>query len=299
MAVESSAPRPTVRPPSWIHSAWLGQLALLGPPGLWLLLLLVVPTGLILLISLSPGFRPGDLLAIGGLANYAQAFEPLYGTVVLRSVGLALATTVISLALGFPVAYWIAIKAADRWRNVLLLGFVLPLFTSSLLRSYAWLTILRPTGVLNTVLTALHLPTVQLLREPSAVLIGMVHGMLPYVVLILYSSLEKLDRRLLEAAADLGASPRVAFWQVTIPQTLTGICASGLLVFITSLGDFTNPELLGGATNMTLARLIYAQFLGGSRNWGFGSALSMLLIGLVSLAIALLIRYGEAKPDAR
>jgi spermidine/putrescine transport system permease protein len=299
MAVESPSSLPAVRPASWIYSAWLGGIALLGPAGLWLLLLLVVPTVLILLISLSPGFRPGDLVTIGGLANYAQAFEPLYGTVVLRSIGLAVATTVISLVLGFPVAYWIAIKAADRWRNILLLGFVLPLFTSSLLRSYAWLTILRPTGVLNTILTALHLPTVQLLREPPAVLIGMVHGMLPYVVLILYSSLEKLDRRLLEAAADLGASPRVTFWRVTIPQTLTGLCASGLLVFITSLGDFTNPELLGGATNMTLARLIYGQFLGGSRNWGFGSALSMLLIGLVSLAIALLIRYGEAKPDAR
>jgi len=195
--------------------------------------------------------------------------------------------------MGFPVAYWIALLSPKRWRNLLLLAFVLPLWTSSLLRSYAWISILRPTGVLNTLLTSLGLPTLDLLNRSPAVFIGMTYSLLPYMVLILYASLEKLDRRFLEAAADLGATPPQAFWKVTVPQTLPGIAAGSLLVFITGLGDFINPELLGGTSSMTAARLIYNQFLGATQNWGFGSALSMVLILAVSLAIALLIKYGD------
>ena len=121
----------------------------------------------------------------------------------------------------------------------------------------------------------------------------MSYSLLPYMVLILYSSLEKLDRRLLEAAADLGANPVETFRRVTVPQTLPGIAAGSLLVFITGLGDFVDPELLGGTSSMTAARLIYNQFLGATQNWGFGSALSMVLIMAVSIAIALLLRYGD------
>ena len=132
-----------------------------------------------------------------------------------------------------------------------------------------------------------------LLNRPPAVYIGMTYSLLPYMVLILYASLEKLDRRLLEAAADLGATPIQAFWKVTIPQVLPGIAAASLLVFITSIGDFVDPELLGGASSMTVARLIYNQFLGASQNWGFGSALSMMIIFAVSISIALLLKYGD------
>jgi spermidine/putrescine transport system permease protein len=124
----------------------------------------------------------------------------------------------------------------------------------------------------------------------------MSYSALPYMVLILYASLEKLDKRLLEAAADLGANPIQVFWKATIPQVITGIAASSFLVFITTLGDFVNPELLGGASSMTVARLVYNQFLGATQNWGFGSALSVTLILLVSIAIALLIKFGEAIP---
>lgn len=120
-------------------------------------------------------------------------------------------TTIICLILGFPVAYWIAQIAPQRWRNLLLLGFVLPLWTSSLLRSYAWITILRPTGLLNSLLSTFGLPTLQLLNQSQAVFIGMSYSLLPYMVLILYASLEKLDKRLLEAAADLGANPVETF----------------------------------------------------------------------------------------
>jgi len=268
-------------------------LSLLGPAGFWLVLLLVLPTLIIFELSLVPGFRPGDVVNPSGLDNYAVVFEPIYLQVLGRSLFFAVGTTVICLLLGFPVAYWIALLSPQRWRNLLLLGFVLPLWTSSLLRSYAWITILRPTGLLNTVLTSLGLPALELLNRSPAVLIGMSYSLLPYMVLILYASLEKLDRRLLEASADLGANPMQTFWKVTVPQTLPGIAAGSLLVFITGLGDFVDPELLGGASSMTIARLIYNQFLGATQNWGFGSALSMVLILAVSMAIALLIKYGD------
>lgn len=278
------------------HFNWLQPLALLAPSGIWLLLLLVLPTLIIFELSLVPNIRPGDLVNPTGFNNYIRILDPLYLQVIRRSLFLAIATTIICLILSLPVAYWIAQMAPKRWRNLLLLGFVLPLWTSSLLRSYAWITILRPTGLLNSLLSNLGLPTLDLLNQDSAVLIGMSYGLLPYMVLILYASLEKLDKRLLEAAADLGANPVQAFLQVTVPQTLPGIAAGSMLVFITGLGDFVDPELLGGASSMTAARLIYNQFLGSAQNWGFGSALSMTIILVVSIAIALLIKFADAAP---
>ncbi|MBD2387153.1 ABC transporter permease [Cylindrospermum sp. FACHB-282] len=275
---------------------WLSPLALLAPAGIWLFLLLVLPTLIIFELSLVPDIRPGDIVNPSGFSNYIQILDPIYLQVILRSLFLAVSTTIICLILGFPVSYWIAQMAPKRWRNLLLLGFVLPLWTSSLLRSYAWITILRPTGLLNSILTNLGLPALELLNRNPSVLIGMSYSLLPYMVLVLYASLEKLDKQLLEAAADLGANPVQTFWQVTVPQTLPGITAGSMLVFITALGDFVDPELLGGASSMTAARLVYNQFLGATQNWGFGSALSMTLIMLVSMAIALLIKFGEELP---
>ncbi|MEA5570630.1 ABC transporter permease [Calothrix sp. UHCC 0171] len=296
---------------------WLEPLLLLAPSGVWLILFLILPTLIIFELSLVPGIRPGEIVNPGKISDYSQFFnpqnwqtiwqsltlnyarilDPLYLQVITRSLFLAIGTTAICLVITFPVAYWIAQLAPQRWRNLFLLGFVLPLWTSSLLRTYAWITILRPTGLLNTILNSIGLPTLDLLNHNSAVFIGMSYNSLPYMVLILYASLEKLDQRLLEAAADLGANPLQVFWKATIPQVITGIAASSFLVFITTLGDFVNPELLGGTSSMTVARLIYNQFLGATQNWGFGSALSMTLIMLVSIAIALLIKFGEAKPQ--
>lgn len=273
--------------------SWVQPLILLAPSGLWLLLLLVAPTLLILEISLIPGFRLGQPAGEYGLGNYLEIFQPVYLQVILRSLLFALGTTLICLLIGYPVSYWIAVQSPKRWRNLLLLGFILPLWTSSLLRSYAWIMILRPSGLLNSLLGMFGLPGQEWLNRSPAVFIGMAYSYLPYMVLILYASLEKLDRRLLEAAADLGAAPREAFWKVTVPQTLPGIAAGGLLVLIASLGDFAVPELLGGASSMTVSRLIYNQFLGATRNWGLGSSLSMILILGVSLSIALLLKYGD------
>jgi len=285
----------------------LGPLALLGPAGIWLLLFLVLPTLLILDISLVPDLRPEDVGGSYGLGNYSRVFNPfdpsfdsVYLQVIWRSVYYATVSTIACLVLGFPVAYWLAIMAPRRWRNFLVVAFILPLWTSSLLRSYAWISILRPTGLLNTFITWLSglipgvdLPTQNWLYSSAAVFVGLTYNFLPYMVLILYASLEKLDISLLEAAADLGANPRQTFWKVTVPQTLPGIAAGCLLVFITSMGDFVVPTLLGGASSMTISRLIYNQFLGITRNWGLGSALSMVLILAVSLAIALLLKYGD------
>lgn len=293
---------------------------LLAPSGVWLLLMLVLPTLIIFQLSLVPGIRPGELVNPGGISNfldfvmrlwddeyirrvglalvenYRRIFDPLFLQVIRRSLTLAVQTTVICLLLGFPVAYWITQIAPKRWRNLLLLAFVLPLWTSSLLRTYAWITILRPSGLLNLGLNAIGLPSLQILDSMNAVLIGMSYSLLPYMVIILYASLEKLDRRLLEASADLGANPLQSFWLVTLPQIRTGIATGSFMVLISALGDFINPELLGGVSSMTAARLIYTQFLGASKNWGFGSALSMTLILAVSIAIALLIKFGDAKP---
>ncbi len=278
------------------RSSWTQRLEpylMLAPAGVWLFLLLILPTLMIFQISLVPDIKPGDLVNPSSLGNYLEIFDPIVLWIVARSIGLSIATTVLCLLLGFPVAYWIALLAPRRWQNLLLLAFVLPLWTSSLLRSYAWISILRPTGVLNTILSFLHLPTLDLMNQLPAVLIGMTYSLLPYMVLILYASLEKLDRRLLEAAADLGAKPLEAFLQVTVPQVLPGIAAGVLLVFINAIGDFVNPELLGGPSSMTAARLVYSKFLGASPDWGMGSALSALLIMFVTLSIVLLLKYGD------
>ncbi|HIK46013.1 MAG TPA: ABC transporter permease [Leptolyngbyaceae cyanobacterium M65_K2018_010] len=295
---DSAPPKPI--PPVWTQLGerltprrWLGPVALLGPAGLWLLLLLVIPTLLILEISLVPGLRLGQPAGGYGLDNYLQILQPVYLRVMGRSLLFALGSTLLCLGLGFPVAYWLALMSPRRWRNLLLVAFILPLWTSSLLRAYAWITILRSSGVLNTIFQLLSLPPQNWLNTPTAVFIGLTYSFLPYMVLILYASLEKLDLRLLEAAADLGATPRQQFWQITVPQTLPGIAAGSLLVFIAALGDFVVPTLLGGASSMNISRLIYNQFLGPTRAWGFGSALSMVLILAVSLAIALLLKYGD------
>jgi spermidine/putrescine transport system permease protein len=293
----SQSPSKSALQPRWLKL--VEPLTLLLPSGVWLVLLLVIPTLLILNISLIPGLRPGEPAGAYGLGNYLRILDATYMQVIGRSLSLALGTTLICLVLGFPVAYWLALMAPKRWQNLLLVSFVLPLWTSSLLRDYAWITILRRTGVLNSLLTALHLPTQDLLNRIPAVLIGLSYSFLPYMVLILYASLEKLDKRLLEAAADLGANSRQAFLRVTVPQSLPGIAAGCLLVFIISLGDFAAPELLGGASSMTVARLVYNQFLGATRNWGFGSALSMLLILAVSVSIALLLKYGDRDFESR
>jgi spermidine/putrescine transport system permease protein len=274
---------------------WLEPLALLLPSGFWLVSFLIVPTVFILIQSFVPLGKTEF-----GLDNYERVLTYvggnfIYLVVVWRSLLYAMITTGFCLLLGFPVAYWLAVLAPKRWQNILLLLFVLPLWTSSLLRSYAWITILRPTGVLNTFLNFIGLSGINVLNKAEGVIIGMIYTYLPYMVLILYTSLERLDLRLLEAAADLGANSRQTFWQITVPQVSSGIIAASALVSISSFSDYINPQLLGGPGSRTIASIIELQFLGASSNRGFGSALSMVLILAVTIVIALLIKYGDRR----
>jgi spermidine/putrescine transport system permease protein len=274
---------------------WLEPLALLLPSGFWLISFLIIPTVFILIQSLVPLGKTEF-----GLDNYQRVFEYvggnfIYLVVVWRSLLYAVITTGFCLILGFPIAYWLAVIAPKRWRSILLLLFVLPLWTSSLLRSYAWITILRPTGVLNTFLNFIGLSGINVLNKAEGVIIGMIYTYLPYMVLVLYTSLERLDLRLIEAAADLGANSKQTFWQITVPQVSSGIIAGVSLVSITSFSDYINPQLLGGPGSRTIASIIELQFLGASSNRGFGSALSMVLILAVTIVIALLIKYGDRR----
>ena len=222
-------------------------LLLLLPCALALLLLFVLPQLLMFAASLGRRSAYGGVVRDLSLANYLRALEPLYLTILGRSFGLAFVTTALCLLFAYPVAYWIGLKAPARWRNVLLVLVILPFWTSFLVRMYAWIFMLRSEGLLNLWLGKLGLPALNLLYNDLAVLVGQLYGELPFMILPLYASLEKLDRSLLEAAADLGASPARSFWRVTLPLVRPGIVAGCVLVFVPSLGAYLAPDLLGGA----------------------------------------------------
>jgi spermidine/putrescine transport system permease protein len=263
----------------------------------WLLLLpcllvLVVFFGLsqLLMFEASLGRRSptGGIERAFSLANYARALEPLYLVILARSLALATATTAISLLVAYPVAYWIGLRAPERWRSALLVLVILPFWTSFLVRMYAWVFLLRSEGLVNTALGALGLPALDLLYNDFAVLLGQVYGELPFMILPLYASMARLDRSLLEAAADLGAGPSRRLLDVTIPLTRPGIAAGALLVFIPSLGAFLAPDLLGGARTVYVGNLIQSQFA-VARDAPFGAALSFVL-SLLVLALLVLFR---------
>jgi spermidine/putrescine transport system permease protein len=267
------------------------QAALLLVPCVALLVLLFVAPQL-LMFEASLGRRSvyGGITHVWSAVNYVRALEPLYLRIFARSLGLALATTILCLGAAYPVAYWLGLRVAPRWKNALLVLVILPFWTSFLVRMYAWIFILRSEGLLNLALAALGLPPLSLLYNDIAVMIGQVYGELPFMILPLYASIEKLDRAFLEAAADLGAGPSRALWRVTVPLTAPGIVAGCVLVFIPSLGAYLAPDLLGGARTVYIGNLIQSQFA-VARDMPFGSALSFLL----SLAVLLLL-YLFRKP---
>ena len=223
------------------------------------------------------------------LANYGRSLQGLYLGIGWRSLWLAALTTALAIAVSFPIAYYLAILAPARWKGLLLGLVVVPFWTSFLIRTYAWMFILRTEGLLNLALlgTGLVRHPVELLYTPTAVLIGLVYGELPFMILPLYASLEKLDRSLLEAAADLGAGGAQAFRRVTLPLSLPGLAAGVVLVFVPSLGQFVVSDLLGGARGMLLGNLIQNQFA-VARDQPFGSALAFELMAAV---LALLLAY--------
>jgi len=257
------------------------------------LVLLAVLVGgsqaLVLLASFGRRSAYGGVLHEWGVHNYLRTLEPLYLRVLGRSVLLAAATTVVCLIVGYPVAYWLARRAPAHLRRALLVLVILPFWTSFLVRMYAWMFLLRTEGLVNLALGALGLPALNLLYNPAAVLLGQVYGELPFIILPLYASLEKLDPALLDAAADLGAPPREVIRRVVLPLSRPGIVAGSILVFIPSLGAYLAPDLLGGARFVYVGSLIQNQFA-VARDIPFGAALSFGLSALVLLALWLLRR---------
>jgi len=249
------------------------------------------------------GLKPiedlGAYLASGKfLAQYARSLHPIYMQIFWRSIWMAVVTTGLCLLISYPVAYYIAVVAPARRRSLLLGLVVVPFWTSFLIRTYAWMFILRTEGLINRFLVGSGLTSgpIELLYNDFSVLLGLVYGELPFMILPLYASLEKLDLSLLEAAADLGAPARSAFWRVTVPQTMPGIVAGIILVFVPSLGQFIVSDLLGGAKTILAGNLIQNQFA-VARNKPFGSAVAFELTAAVLLLLFLYARYTRRRGE--
>ncbi len=210
--------------------------------------------------------------------------DPVYLRIVIRSIIYAAITTGVCLGAGYPVAYLIG-RADPKWRNLLLMAVMVPFWTSFLIRTYAWVTILKSEGLLNSLLIQMQMiaEPLEMLYTPGAVLLGLVYTFLPFMILPIYSSVEKLDGALIEAALDLGAGPVRAFSRVIVPLTTPGIAAGILLVFVPSLGIYAVNDILGGGRVDMIGNIIENQFKGNARNWPFGAALGTTL--LISFAL--------------
>ncbi len=275
------AREPGARPGAF---AWL----LLAPLLVWLALFVVVPALLLLGCSFGERDEFGQVLWGFSLENYARLLDPVYLRIFLRSLGFAALTTVLCLLIGYPVAYHLA-RAAPRVRELLLLLVLVPFWTSFLVRTYAWMAILREEGLLNALVAWLQpaWAPLGLLYTPAAVVTGLVYSYLPFLILPVYASVEKLDGALIEAAHDLGAGPWRVFPAVILPLTLPGIAAGVTLVFVPAVAMFAVTDLLGGARVPLIGNVIQNQFL-QARDWPFGAALGVALLGLFLVSQMLL-----------
>jgi spermidine/putrescine transport system permease protein len=264
----------------------------LAPTALLMLATLAIPTVIICVYSFLTHGAYGGVERPFTLENYTRLFDPLYAMIFARSFWIAGIATALCLALGFPLALFIARSGARK--NLYLSLVILPFWTSFLIRTYAWMFLLRDTGLINTALQALHVihDPLPMLYNDGAVILGLVYGFLPFAVLPLYATLERLDKSLLEAAADLGARPRDTLFRVTIPLCAPGIRAAAILVFVPCLGTYLTSDLLGGSKTILIGNLVQNQFT-ASRDWPFGAAAS---VALMIVAMALLFaarRRGE------
>ena len=278
-----------------------GRTLVTAVPYLWLLLFFLAPFLIVLKISVSemqlamPPYQPlvtwiseGVVTLRISFENYAFLLEDsLYWKSYLNSIATAAISTVACLLIGYPMAYGIA-RSPAAWRNLLLLLVMLPFWTSFLLRVYAWIGILKNNGVINNVLMALGIidEPIVMLQTNFAMYIGIVYSYLPFMVLPLYTAIEKLDDSLLEAAADLGCRPVKAFFRITVPLTMTGIIAGCMLVFIPAVGEFVIPALLGGPDSLMIGRVLWEEFF-NNRDWPVASAvaIAMLLLLVVPIMI--------------
>lgn len=282
-----------------------GRKLLIGLPYVWLLVLFLAPFLIVFKISLSepaisiPPYSPKLDLTDGfgalwaqfkqfGLENYTFLVEePLFYRSYLSSLTIAAVATFLTLLVGYPLAYAMA-RAPRAWRPALLMLVILPFWTSFLIRVYAWIGILKKEGLLNQLLLWLGLISepLTILNTNSAVYIGIVYSYLPFLVLPLYASLERMDESLLEAAADLGCTPVKAFWKVTFPISLPGVIAGCFLVFIPAMGEFVIPDLLGGSETLMIGRTLWVEFF-NNRDWPVASAVAVVLLLILVIPIAL------------
>ncbi|BAD39455.1 spermidine/putrescine ABC transporter permease protein [Symbiobacterium thermophilum IAM 14863] len=257
---------------------------------IWLVALVAAPMALMLVYSLAVQIAPDSPWPQGfTLAHYSRLLDPLYLRIFVRSVVQAALATLLSLLLGYPLAYYIA-RSPMRRRGRLLLLVVIPFWTNFLVRTYALMVLMRAQGVINSLLMAIGVidDPLPLLYNEAAVQVGLVYTLLPLLVLPLYANLEKLDERLLAAAQDLGANPWTAFWSVTWPLSRPGVLVGGMMVFISAFGMYLVPDLMGGARSIMIGNLIQNQFL-QARNWPFGAAVALALTAVV-LVVALLVQ---------
>jgi spermidine/putrescine transport system permease protein len=259
---------------------------LLAPATLWLFGLLVLPLVVILVFSFGErapagGYAPGFTLE--QYANLPSRWTAFQNTLVLAPLG-----TLAALVFAYPLAYYLAVRADPKWRTLLLILVIVPFWTSILIRTYAWMFLLGGRG-LPALLELVGIDNLRLINTPFAVLVGIVYGYLPLMVFPVYVSLEKLDKRLLEASADLGATPFGTFRQVTLPMSLPGVATGCMLVFILLMGEFLIPALLGGGKVFFVGNALVDLFL-QSRNWPFGSAVAAALVAIMLVTVTLYMR---------
>jgi spermidine/putrescine transport system permease protein len=261
----------------------------------WLGLFLVVPMLIVVVISFMSRDTLGNVVMAFNLDGYKRFFEPLYLGIYWDTIVLSVTTTVLCLLLSYPLAYYIA-NASTKMRTWGLILITVPFWINFLIRTYAWVLLLRTQGVVNNLLIDLGwiAEPLQMLYTKGAVLLGMVYTFIPFMVLPIYVAIEQMDKRLLEAASDLGATSWRAFWHVTLPQTKSGIMTGAVLVYVSTTGMFVVTDILGGAKSAMISNIIQSQFL-GARNWPFGAALSVIFVITSLILIALFNRAMTAK----
>jgi putrescine transport system permease protein len=296
-----------------------GRSAVIGVPYLWLLIFFMAPFLVLLNISLSEMgiVRPNDILAVkDGVLTLAFKFsnyvfltsDPLYWSTYLASLKYAGATTLLCLAIGYPFAYFMA-RAKPSAQPALLMLVMLPFWTSFLLRVYAWKGLLSPDGWAHDAIIGLGLDQLllsaglistpgKLMNTPFSLVLGMTYTYLPFMILPLFGNLSKMDLRLLEAAEDLGASPWVAFWTITVPLSKAGIIAGSMLVFIPCVGEFVIPELLGGPETLMTGSVVWTEFF-SNNDWPLASSLAVTMILLILVPLAIFSKYQAEAQESR
>lgn len=267
------------------------QYILLMPPAFWLLLFFVVPMLIVIGYSFSSGGDSLSLLKGFSLENYKNVFQDLYFRIFLKSFWYALVTTIITLLIAFPIAYYMSF-ASPRAKIIISFLIILPFWTNFLIRMYSIMILLGDTGLINTALIQSGIidEPLRMMNNTFGVYVGFVYWNLPFMILPIFSSLDRMDVSLLEASLDLGANKRHTFFNITLPYAIPGLISGIIFTFIPTLGNFVIPEFLGNANNSMIGNVITSQYL-QARNWPFGSALSTLLIFIMMIFISLYIRF--------